>query len=123
MKVNSLDAILQANDAVAVLGRDVRVRLMEVSNSGCLIHSETRLAEGTTGTLRVIYNDAEYVDDVRVIRCRQSNGADRWFELGAEFLWTSQPGEGSLRRVIVGLQASAVKAAVFDTARPTRASS
>ena len=121
--MKSLDAILQANDVVAVLGRDVRVRLMDVSNSGCLIHSETRLAEGTTGTLRVIFDGAEYMDDVRVMRCRPSNAADQWFELGAEFLWTSQPGEGSLRRVIVSLQASAVKAAVFDPLAPTRASS
>ena len=54
--MNSLDAILQANDVVAVLGRDVRVRLVDVSNSGCLIHSEARLAEGTTGTLRVMFD-------------------------------------------------------------------
>ena len=117
--MKSLDAILQANDVVAVLGRDVRVRLVDVSSSGCLIHSETRLAEGTTGTLRVIFDGAEYVDDVRIMRCRPSNAADHWFELGAEFLWTSQPGEGSLRRVIVSLQASAVKTAVFDAIAPT----
>ena len=120
--MKSLDAILQANDVVAVLGRDVRVRLMDVSNAGCLIHSETRLPEGTTGTLRVTFEGAQYADDVRVIRCRESNAADHWFELGAEFLWTSPPGEGSLRRVIVSLQATAVKTAVFDAALSPRAS-
>ena len=121
--MKALDAILQANDVVAVLGRDVRVRLMDVSNSGCLIHSETRLAEGTTGTLRVTFDGAEYMDDVRIMRCRPSNAADQWFELGAEFLWTSHPGAGSLRRVIVSLQASAAKAVVFETIAPPRASS
>ena len=121
--MKALDAILQASDVVAVLGRDVRVRLVDVSNSGCLIHSEARLAEGTTGKLRVTFDGAEYVDDVRVMRCRPSNTADQWFELGAEFLWTSHPGEGSLRRVIVSLQASAVKMAVFDTAVLPRSSS
>lgn len=112
--MTTLDAILQASDVVAVLGRDVRVRLVDVSNSGGLIHSEARLAEGTTGTLRLKFDGAEYVDDVRIIRCRPTNAADHWFELGAEFLWTSHPGEGSLRRVIVSLQANAAKAAVFD---------
>ena len=121
--MKALDAILQANDVVAVLGRDVKIRLVDVSNSGCLIHSESRLAEGTTGTLRVMFDGAEYVDDVRIMRCRPSNAADQWFELGAEFLWTSHPGEGSLRRVIVSLQASALKKAVFDATAPTRISS
>lgn len=121
--MDALDAVLQANDVVAVLGRDVRVRLMDVSNSGCLIHSEARLAEGTTGTLRVVFDGAEYSDDVRIMRCRPSNQADKWFELGAEFLWTSQPRESSLRRVIVSLQANAIKAAVFGASVPTRASS
>ena len=121
--MDALDAILESNDVVAVLGRDVRVRLVDVSNSGCLIHSEARLAEGTTGTLRVTFDGAEYVDDVRIMRCRPSYSSDGWFELGAEFLWTSHPGEGSLRRVIVSLQASAVKVAVFDAVAPSRASS
>lgn len=121
--MKALDAILQSNDVVAVLGRDVRVRLVDVSNSGCLIHSESRLAEGTTGTLRVTFDGAEYADDVRIMRCRPSNTADQWFELGAEFLWTSHPGAGSLRRIIVSLQASPVKTAVFEAAPSTRASS
>ncbi len=121
--MDALDAILSANDVVAVLGRDVPVRLVDISSSGCLIHSESRLAEGTTGSLRVTFDGNEYVDDVRVMRCRPSNTGDQWFELGAEFLWTSHPGERSLRRVIVSLQANAVKVARFDQARPTRASS
>ena len=78
---------------VAVLGRDVAVRLMDISDSGCLIQSETRLAEGTTGTLRADrIGGAEYVDDVRIMRCQAPNGGDNWFKLGAQFLWTSQPG-------------------------------
>lgn len=112
--MEALDAILQADDVVAVLGRDVAVRLIDISNSGCLIQSETRIAEGTTGTLRLSYDGVDYVDDVRIVRCQAPNVGDSWFRLGAQFLWTTHPGERSLRRVIAGLQAGAVKSLRFQ---------
>lgn len=112
-----LDAILQAHDVVAVLGRDVAVRLVDISNSGCLIQSETRLAEGTTGTLRLSHGGIDYVDDVRIVRCQAPNVGDSWFRLGAQFLWTTHPGERSLRRVIAGLQPGTVRTMRFETRR------
>jgi hypothetical protein len=113
--VEALDAILRAHDVVAVLGRDVAVRLIDISNSGCLIQSETRLAEGTTGTLRLTHNGVDYVDDVRIVRCQQPTVGDSWFRLGAQFLWTTHPGERSLRRVIAGMQPAAVNTLRFQT--------
>jgi hypothetical protein len=115
--VEALDAILRAHDIVAVLGRDVAVRLVDISNSGCLIQSESRLAEGTTGTLRLAYGGVDYVDDVRIVRCQVPNVGDHWFRLGAQFLWTTHPGERSLRRVIAGLQPGALQAVRFETGR------
>ena len=106
--MEALDAILRAHDVVAVLGRDVAVRLVDISNSGCMIQSETRLAEGTAGTLRLTYDGVDYVDDVRIVRCQAPNVGDSWFRLGAQFLWTTHPGERSLRRLIVGLQPAVV---------------
>jgi hypothetical protein len=102
--VEQLDAILRAGDLVAVLGRDVPVRLMDISNSGCLLQSESRLAEGTTGTLRLTYEGVDYADDVRIMRCQAPTAGDSWFRLGAQFLWTTTPGERSLRRLIATLQ-------------------
>lgn len=107
--MEALDAILSANDVVAVLRRDVAVRLMDISNSGCLLQSETRLPEGTTGTLRLAYEGLEYADDVRIMRCQAPHSGETCFRLGAEFLWTTHPGERSLRRVVSGLQPDALK--------------
>jgi hypothetical protein len=116
VNVARLDALLGAPDVVAVLGRDVAVRLIDISNSGCMIQSETRLAEGTTGTLRLSYGGADYVDDVRIVRC-QAPTADGWYRLGAQFLWTSNPSERSLRRVIAGVQPEALQTIRFETGR------
>ena len=115
--MEALEAILNARDMVAVLGRDVSVRLVDISNSGCLIQSETRLAEGTTGTLRLSYGGVEYVDDVRIMRCQAPNAGDSWFRLGAQFLWTTNPGERSLRRVVAGVQPGALQTMRFETGR------
>ena len=102
--MEQLDAILRADDLVAVLGRDVSVRLLNVSASGCLLQSEIRMAEGTVGTLRLSYEGSDYSDDVRIMRCQAPAGGDNWFKLGVQFLWTSHPGERSLRRLIASLQ-------------------
>jgi PilZ domain len=112
--VDALDAILRSGDLVAVLGRDVRVRLIEISGSGCLLESDCRLVEGTTGSLRVRCNGTEYIDDVRIMRCRRREGSVGGFHLGAEFLWTTSPSERSLRRVLATIHADSLEAAKLD---------
>jgi hypothetical protein len=112
--MDALKAILNSRDLVAVLGREVPVRLVDISTSGCLLESPNRLDKGTTGSLRVIFEDQHYVDDVRIIRCSQCEGSSRVYHLGAEFLWTTNPRENSLRRVLARLQASAVKSGGFE---------
>ena len=112
---DALDALLSAGDLVAVLGREVRVRLMDISNAGCLLESSSRLEMGATGLLRVRFDDEEYMDDVRVIRCQESEGASGMYHLGAEFLWTTSPHERSLRRVIAKLQGGVVRSVSFET--------
>jgi hypothetical protein len=99
---------------VAVLGREVSVRLIDISASGCLLESSSRLLIGTSGSLILSYDGREYVDDVRVIRCRQCEGSSGSYQVGAEFLWTNTPHDRSLRRVLSQLQVTAVKAAGFE---------
>ena len=111
---DALDAILGARDLVAVLGREVPVRLMDISSAGCLLESCCRLEKGATGLLKVQFDDTEYADDVRVMRCLESEGGSGLYQMGAEFLWTSSPHELSLRRVIAKLAGSAVRKASFD---------
>jgi hypothetical protein len=115
--VEALDAILEANDLVAVLGREVSVRVVDISGSGCLLESGCRLENGTTGSLRVLVDGVEFADDIRVMRCRPSEGSSSLYFLGAEFLWTTSPHERSLRRILASLQAGAVKAGRLESPR------
>lgn len=115
--MDALDAILKANDLVAVLGREVPVRLVDISGSGCLLESSNRIEKGTTGTLRVVFDGLEYTDDVRVMRCRPCEGSSTLYHLGAEFLWTTSPREQSLRRILAALQGSAVRVGRLETPR------
>ena len=107
--MDALDAILNANDLVAVLGREISVRLLDISVSGCLLESSNRIEKGTTGSLRVVFEGQQYLDDICVTRCRPSEGSSSLYFLGAEFLWTTSPHDRSLRRILPTLQASAVK--------------
>jgi hypothetical protein len=109
--MDALDSILTAPDLVAVLGRDVAVRLVDISGSGCLLESDSRLEQGTTGSLRVTFESIDYVDDVRIMRCQEFAGSSTLYQLGAEFLWTNAPSDRSLRRVLTRLHASALKTA------------
>jgi len=113
--MDSLNAVLKASDLVAVLGREVSVRLVDISASGCRLESTNRLAIGSTGSLAVMFDDKEYVDDVRVIRCREFEGSTGGYQIGAEFLWTNAPHERSLRVMVTRLQASAVRVGPFGS--------
>jgi len=106
--MDAIDAVLRADDSLAVLSRDVAVRLVNISASGCLLETDSRLREGTTGSLRLVFEGIDYADDVRVVRCTENEGA-RGYSVGAEFLWTTNPGERTLRRVLATLQPSALK--------------
>jgi hypothetical protein len=102
--VIDLDDVLMADDLVGVLTRDVRVRLVNISTSGCLVESTARLDEGAAGALRVVVNGECYADDVRIARVQQVQGAGSTWHLGAEFLWTRPPGTSSLRRIVARLR-------------------
>lgn len=107
--MDALDAILKAGGLVAVLGREVTVRLLDISASGCLLESRSRLPLGTTGSLVVTVDASDYADDVRVIRCRELDGSNGGYRIGAEFLWTTTPGERSLRRIVNRFPTGAVR--------------
>lgn len=109
--MDGIDALLQAHDIVAVLGREVPVRLLDISASGCLFESSMRLEVGSHGSLRVTYEDQEFSDDVRVMRCQSFNGSSGLYQVGAEFLWTMTPTDRSLRMILPRLQGASLKEA------------
>ena len=89
-----------SEDVLGVLGKEVAIRLLNGSPSGCLVESNCRLEVGTIASLRVTLNGVELVDDVRVVRCQQIEGAGSIFHVGAQFLWTATPSGRSLRQVM-----------------------
>ena len=95
---SSLKAVITAPDVMGVLTRELRVRLVDISASGCLLESSHRIDLGTCGVLRLIADGTSFADDVRVVRVQQVHGSGSGWNIGVEFLWTSQPGERSLRR-------------------------
>jgi PilZ domain len=84
---------LTARDQVTliVFQQQLRVQLVNVSRSGCLLQASRPVRVGTVGRLRVALDDMEYADDVRVARCASGKGAN--CELGVELLWVPKPQE------------------------------
>jgi hypothetical protein len=90
--------MIRVDEAWGVLSRDIEVRLLNVSASGCLIESPQG-HEGASGSLTVHLDGAEYVDAVVVTRCHALQGAGSTFRMGAEFLLVTPPRKRSLRRI------------------------
>ena len=85
---------------VGILTREVQTRILNVSASGCLIETNARMAVGTTGSLSVELGGRIYADDVQVIRCQPIEGAGSVYHVGARFLWTAPPADGTLRSIL-----------------------
>lgn len=94
----SLDAILTEQDVIGVVRRDLRVRLVEISGSGCLLESACQIEPGAVVMLQLGVGGREVRDAVRITRCQAVPGAGDRFRVGAEFVWLDAPGERSLRR-------------------------
>jgi hypothetical protein len=106
--VAAIKELLKGADLVAVLGRTVNVRLVNISGSGCLLECDNAVAAGTTGCLTVLFEGSKYVEDIRITRCSEHRGASG-HQLGAEFLWTTTPPPDSLRRLIARLRPGAAR--------------
>ena len=89
--------LLTGPSVIAVLGRDVVVRLLEISRSGCLLESSHAMPAGTIAALAIEIDGREYMDEVRVSRSQLLAGVGERYELGVEFLWLRLPREHSLR--------------------------
>ena len=107
--MDAIRFILRSNDLVAVLGREIPVRLVNFSGSGCLVATISSLHEGAIASVRLDLGGIEYTDHVRVVRCTRIEGSSE-YHLGLEFLWTTAPGERSMRR-LASLQPAVATAA------------
>jgi PilZ domain len=104
LAMSGLQDLLASDDVMGVLTRESRVRLVNISASGCLLESGLRMEPGTSGELRLTVDGETYCDAIRVSRVQQMYGAGAAWHVGAEFLWTTRPGSRSLRRMVSRLR-------------------
>jgi hypothetical protein len=84
---------------MAALTTDLRVRLLNVSATGCLVETRRPLDIGSVATLRVTFAGGDFEDTVQVVRCQEITGA-AVYHVGAIFLTTSAPSLESLRYLV-----------------------
>jgi hypothetical protein len=95
----------------ATLMRDLAMRVVDISASGCLIECRRRLEVGTVGRLRLKFGNDECADDVEIVRCDAIEGGRSLFLVGVRFLWTTPRDVGSIRHAVT------LHANDLDTAR------
>jgi hypothetical protein len=90
-------------DGLGVLTRELRMRVLNISESGCLIESQRRLEVGTVGTLRLQFGIEEHGDDIQVVRYVAIRGAGSVYHLGIQFLQTTPRHARSIRHAVRSL--------------------
>jgi hypothetical protein len=88
------------SDQPAVLTRELRARIIDLSESGCLMEVRRRLDVGTVGTLELQLGTAEVRDDFEVVHCRAVDRARSIYHVGMRFLWTTPRDVGSIRHAV-----------------------
>jgi hypothetical protein len=87
-------------NALGVLAKELNVRVLNCSRTGCLVETNSRLEVGSIASLRATLLGDEFVDDVQIVRCQEIEGGGHVYHVGAEFLWTDTPGKRSLRQLV-----------------------
>jgi hypothetical protein len=90
----------ESNGQLAVLVRDVRVRVLNCSASGCLLETSARMDVGATASLHMTIDGEEFVDGVQVVRCQLVEGAGALYQVAVRFLWNTPPDRRALRHGI-----------------------
>jgi PilZ domain len=82
------------------LTRELSVRVINISGSGCLIETQRKLEVGTEGELRLKLGVEDCSDDIEVVRCETVEGARSIYHVGMRFLLTTPRHPGSIRYVV-----------------------
>ena len=85
---------------LAALARDFEARLLNYSQSGCLLETNARIEVGTVATIHFVIDGRELADEIQVVRCQAIEGAGSLYQVGARFLWAIAPGKGTLRQAL-----------------------
>ena len=89
----------------ATLTRELPVRVIDASASGCLVESQRRMEVGTIGTLQLTLAGQDCRDDFEVMRCDAVQGVPNVYHVGVRLLWTRPRRAGSIRHAVASLQA------------------
>ena len=89
-----------SNTQIAALTKELRVRVLNCSASGCLVETNGTIAVGTVAILKVAFGGSEFEDTVQVVRCQPIVGAGAICHVGTRFLSTTPPYAGTLRYVM-----------------------
>ena len=89
--------MIRCSDRQFVLTRELGVRVLEMSATGCLIESRRPIEVGTIRTLRVTLGTEECYDDVEVVRCEAVEGSPTIYHVGVRLLRTKPRQPGSIR--------------------------
>jgi len=90
--------IAPAASQLGILTRELHVRLLNYSPSGCLLETSARIDTSVTASLRMVIDGDEYSDDVQVVRCQHVEGAGSLYQVGVRFLWNVPPSRRALRQ-------------------------
>lgn len=89
---------------IGVIVRDVAVRVLDASASGCLIESSEPLPEGAVGLLEITGDNGKTVEPLRINRSTEIVGGTTRFRAGAQFLPLGAPGPKSVRNQLARLE-------------------
>ena len=81
----------------AVLVRDIPIRVLDFSLSGCRVAVDHRLDEAVVGRLCVTLDGNKYQDTVQTVRALEHPGAGPSRTMGGRFAWATSPGTVSIR--------------------------
>jgi hypothetical protein len=83
---------------LAVIVRELAVRLVNCSRAGCLFEADKAIDPGTVGTLSLVIDGHELADHILVVRCQAIAGAGPLHHVGARLLWVETPSAHTIRR-------------------------
>jgi hypothetical protein len=89
-----------ADEDIAGLAKEIRVRVLNCSPVGCLVESHGAVPVGTVAVLRVGFGGQDFDDIVQVVRCQPIEGAGDVHHVGTRFLGATPPYAGTLRYVM-----------------------
>jgi hypothetical protein len=89
---------------LAVIVRELAVRLVNCSRAGCLFEADKPLNPGTVGTLSLVIDGHELADHILVVRCQAIAGAGPLHHVGARLLWVETPSAHTIRRGLTPIE-------------------